>query len=69
MKGYLVADSHYILNGSENYFSRLLNVRRVNDARRVEIYTAEPLIPEPRLAEIEIATAKLKRFHRQLHKI
>jgi hypothetical protein len=28
----------------------------------MEILTAEPLVPEPRLIEIEIAIAKLKRY-------
>jgi hypothetical protein len=62
MKGYLFADSHNILNGWKNYLSRLLNVHRIIDARRVEIYTAEPLIPEPSPVEVEIAIEKLKMF-------
>jgi hypothetical protein len=28
----------------------------------IQIHTAEPLIPDPRPSEVEIATAKLKRY-------
>jgi hypothetical protein len=41
-KGYLLADSHNILNRWKNYFSQLLNVHRVGDVRQIEIHTAEP---------------------------
>jgi hypothetical protein len=39
-----------------------LNVRRANNVRQIEIYTAEPLVPDPSPFEIEIAIAKLKRY-------
>ena len=29
-----------------NYFSQLLNVHEVSDARQTDIHTAEPLVPE-----------------------
>jgi hypothetical protein len=35
-------------------------VREVNDVRRVEIHTAEPLVPEPSALEVELAIEKLK---------
>jgi hypothetical protein len=38
--GDLLADSHNILNRLKNYFSQLLNVRRVSDVRQIEIRTA-----------------------------
>jgi len=42
-----------------NYFSQLFNVHGVKDVRKAEIPTAEPLIPEPSAAEVELAIDKL----------
>jgi hypothetical protein len=53
--GDLLADSHNILNMWKNYFSQLLNARRVSDVRQIEIHTAEPLVPDPSPIEVEIA--------------
>jgi hypothetical protein len=33
----------------------VLNIHGVHDVRQMNIHTAEPLIPEPRLVEVEIA--------------
>jgi hypothetical protein len=60
-KGDLVADSHSILARWRNHFSQLLNIHRVNDIRQTEVYTAEPLVPEPSAFEVEMAIEKLKR--------
>ena len=59
-KGDLVTDSFSILARWRNYFSQLLNVHGVNDVRQREIHTAEPLVPEPRASEVELAIEKLK---------
>ena len=59
-KGDLVADSHSILARWGNYFSQLLNVRVVNEIGQAETHTAEPLVPEPSIFEVELATEKLK---------
>jgi len=59
-KGDLVADSHSILARWRNHFSQLLNVHGVNDVRQTEIHTAEPLVPEPSVFEVELAIEKLK---------
>jgi hypothetical protein len=40
----LLADTHNILNRWKSYFSQLLNMHNVNDARQIEIHTAEPLV-------------------------
>jgi hypothetical protein len=40
----------------------LLNVHGVHDARQIDVHTAEPLIPEPSLVEVEIAIGKLKSY-------
>jgi hypothetical protein len=40
----------------------VLNVRRVNDVKKIEIHTAEPLTPDPSPSEVEIAIAKLKEY-------
>ena len=37
-----------------------LNVHRVNDIRQTEMHTAEPLVPEPTVFEVEMAVEKLK---------
>jgi hypothetical protein len=59
--GDLLADYQNSLKRWKNY-SQLLNVHRVNDVRQIEIYTAQSLEPHPSPFEIEIVTAKLKRY-------
>ena len=44
----------------EEQFPALLIVRGVNDVRRTDIHTAEPLVPEPSAFEIEMTFEKLK---------
>ena len=56
----MVADSHSIMARWRNYFSQILNVRGVSDVRQAEIHTAEPLVPEPSVLEVELAIEKLK---------
>ena len=56
----LVAHCHSILARWKNHFSQLLNVHRVNEVRRSEIHTADPLIPECRAFEVEMVIEKLK---------
>jgi hypothetical protein len=46
--------------GRRKYFSKLLNVRGVNDDRQTEIHTAERLVPEPSASEVEWAIENLK---------
>jgi hypothetical protein len=60
--GDLLADLHSILRRWKNYFCQLLNVHGVNDVRQTEIHTAEPLVPEPRSFEAEIAIEELNRY-------
>jgi hypothetical protein len=59
-QGDLVVDSHSILARWRKYFSQILNVHGVNDVRQAEIHTAELLVPEPSVPEIELAIEKLK---------
>ena len=59
-KGDLVADSHSILARWRNCFSQLLNVHGVNEIGQAETHTAEPLVPEPSVFEVELAIEKLK---------
>jgi hypothetical protein len=40
----------------------VLNVHGVHDVRQMDIHTAEPLVPEPSLVEVEIASGKLKSY-------
>jgi hypothetical protein len=60
--GDLLSDSHNILNRWKSYFSHLLNVHNVSDVRQIEVHTAETLVPGPSRLEVEIATAKLKKY-------
>jgi hypothetical protein len=46
--------------GWRNYFSQLLNVHGDSGVRQTEIHTAEPLVPESRASEVEMAVEKLK---------
>jgi hypothetical protein len=64
--GDLLTDSLIILNRWKNYFSQLLNVRNVGDVRQIEVHTAESLIPGPSCLEVEIASAKLKKYSYKL---
>jgi len=59
-KGDFVADSHSILARGRKHFSQLLNIHGVNDVRQIELHTAEPLVPEPSVFEVELANEKLK---------
>jgi hypothetical protein len=54
----LVADSHSIFFRWRNHFSQLLNIYGINDVRQTEIHTAEPLVTEPSVFEIELPIEK-----------
>ena len=54
-KGDLVADSHSIVDRWRNYFSQLFNMHVVKDVGQTEIYTTEPLVPDPSASEVELA--------------
>jgi hypothetical protein len=40
----------------------VLNVHGVHNVRKEDIHTAEPLVPEPSLVEVETAIGKLKSY-------
>jgi hypothetical protein len=42
----------------EKFFNQVLNVHGTHDVRQRDIQTAEPLVPEPNLVEVEIAIGK-----------
>ena len=56
----LVADSHSILGRRRRSHSLILNTHGVNGFRQTDIHTAEPLVPEPSIFELELAIEKLK---------
>jgi hypothetical protein len=60
--GNLLADPQNVLNTWENFIIHMLNVYGVHDVRQMDIHTAEPLVPEPSLIEVEIAIGKLKSY-------
>jgi len=59
-KGDLIANSHSIVARWKNYFSQLFNVHGINDVGKAEIHTAEPLVSEPSVSDVELAIYKLK---------
>ena len=61
-KGDLVADCNSILGRWKNYFFQLQNVHGDNDVRQTEIHKAQPLVPEPRAFEVEMAIENLKNY-------
>jgi hypothetical protein len=61
VKGDLLADSNNVLNRWKNYFSHLLNVHNVSDARQLEVHRVEPLVSGSSHVEVEIAIAKVKK--------
>jgi hypothetical protein len=58
----LVANCHSILTRWRNYFSQLLTVHEYNDVKQAEIHTAELLVPNPSVFEVEMAIEKLKSY-------
>jgi hypothetical protein len=60
--GNLIADPQNILNRWKNFFKQVLNVHGVHHVRQMDVHTAEPLVPEPSLVEVQIAIGKLKSY-------
>jgi hypothetical protein len=46
----------------KGFFNQVLNAHGVHDVRQMDIHTAEPLVPEPSLVEVEITIGKLKSY-------
>jgi hypothetical protein len=61
-RGDLLADPQQILTRWKNYFCQLFNVQGAGGIRQTEIHTAEPFMPEPSAAELEISIIKLKSY-------
>jgi hypothetical protein len=53
---------HSVLNRRKHFFKHVPNVHGVHDVRQMDIHTAEQVVPEPSLVEMEIAIRKLKRY-------
>jgi hypothetical protein len=60
-KSNLLADHQSVLNRWKNFFNQMLNVHGFH-VRQMDIHTAEPLVPEPSLVEVEIAIGKLESY-------
>jgi hypothetical protein len=60
--GNMLGDPQCVLNRWKNFFNQVLNVRGVHVVRQMEIHTAELLVPEPSLVDVEITIRKLKRY-------
>jgi hypothetical protein len=61
-RGNLLAEAQTMLTRWKNYFCQLLNVQGAGGIRQSEIHTAEPFVPEPSAAEVEISIRKMKRY-------
>jgi hypothetical protein len=46
----------------KNYFCQLLILQEAGGIRQTEIHTAEPFVPGPSAAEVEVALRMLKRY-------
>ena len=57
----LVTDSYGILARWRKHFSQPLNVHGVHNVRQREIYTTEPVLPDPSAFEFEMVMVNLKR--------
>jgi hypothetical protein len=62
MRGDLLADPQKNLTSWKNYFCEVLNVQGEGGIRKTEIHRAEPFVPEPSAAEVEVAIRKMKRY-------
>jgi hypothetical protein len=60
--GDLLVDPQSVLYRWKNFFNQVLNIHGVHNVRQKDIHTAEPLVPEPSLVEVEIAIGKLKSY-------
>jgi hypothetical protein len=60
--GNLLADLQSVLNRWKNFFKQVLNAHGVHDVRQMDIHTAEPLVPEHSLIQVEIAIGKFKNY-------
>jgi hypothetical protein len=60
--GNLLAGPHSALSRWKHSFNQVINVHGVNDVRQMDIHMAEPLVPEPSLIKVDIATEKMKRY-------
>jgi hypothetical protein len=58
----VLADPQSVLDRWKNFFNHVLNVHGVHDVRQMDLHTAEPLVPEPSLVEVEIAIGKLESY-------
>jgi hypothetical protein len=55
------ADTHCVCNRWLKYFCQLLNTHGFYGVRQTEIRIAEPLVPEPRADDVQMAMERLNR--------
>jgi hypothetical protein len=53
----MLSESHNILNRWKNYFSQFLSVHSFSDVEKIEVHTADLLIPGTSRLEYETAVA------------
>jgi hypothetical protein len=60
--GNLLADPQSVLKRWKNVFNQVLNINGIHNVRQKYTQTAELLVPEPSLVEVQIAIGKLKSY-------
>jgi hypothetical protein len=58
----LLEDPQSVSNRCKNFFNQALNIHGIHNVRQKDIQTAETLVQEPSLVEVEIAIGKLKSY-------
>jgi 2-oxoglutarate dehydrogenase complex dehydrogenase (E1) component-like enzyme len=58
----LLADPQSVSNKWKNFFNQVLNIHGVHDVRKMDKHTVQPLVLEPSLVEVKVATGKLKSY-------
>jgi hypothetical protein len=58
----VILQIHSVLNRWKNFFSQVLNVHGVHVVGQMDVHTAEPLVPEPSLVDVEIGIGTLKSY-------
>jgi hypothetical protein len=59
-RGDHLVDSQKTVTSWKNYIYQIFNVQGPGGIRQTEIHTAEPFVPRPSAAEVEVAIRKLK---------
>jgi hypothetical protein len=62
VNGNLIANPQNVLNRGKNFFNQELYVYGAHYVSQMDIHTAETLVPEPSIVQVEIAIGKLTNY-------